>query len=142
MSSWYAEMKGLNSVLRKLQQLENINTSEILDMVKDETQKMVKQGIASNGFQKSSNYVTVTKEGGGKSTNIKVGLQGESGSFDNWKEAYYHHYGYNLVAWGNKTNKRITVHVGYFDNVRSMTINQVKPILVRRAQERIRNIIR
>ena len=142
MSSWYAEMKGLNSVLRKLQQLENINTSEILDMVKDETQKMVKQGIASNGFQKSSNYVTVTKEGGGKSTNIKVGLQGESGSFDNWKEAYYNHYGYNLVAWGHKTNKRITVHVGYFDNVRSMTISQVKPILVRRAQERIRNIIR
>ena len=139
MGSWFIECKNLNRVVNQLKNLENIQAEQILNEVQDDAQKIVRQGIAEAGFSKSAKYVDVEKTGGGKYAGLDIGLHGKSGSFENWKEAYFHHFGYNQFAWGRPTGKKTVIHVGYFNNVKAMTASQVKPVLEQRIKQYMNN---
>lgn len=136
---WSAEIKGLDALIRKLSNLQNLETSNILETLEEPAKDIIQEGIAAAGFEKSSQYVTGTRK---NKNSISVGLTSESGTFNQWKEAYFHHYGYNLVAWGKRTNKHIVVHVGYFDEVRHMAIEEIGPFLEIRVQQEINKILR
>lgn len=134
--SWYAEIKGLNEVIGKLSRLEQENFDSVLDEIKEETERVVKQGVAENGFPVASQYVDVKKSKG----KLDVGLH--SSNFENWKHVWFQNFGYHQFYYGHDTGKKTVVHVGFFNNVKAMAASQVKPVLEQRIKRRVDNIMR
>lgn len=139
-SGWYAEIEGLQDLITKLTKLEQLNVQDVLDTTAEEGTKILQANTASAGFPKSSQSVDIHESKYTKSgKSVSIGYKGD---FDNWKELYYHHHGYQLYYFGHKTNKHITCHVGVFDEIRHLTVQQIQPVLEKRVKQRIHEILR
>lgn len=137
-NGWYAEIEGLQDLITKLSRLENLKVDDVLETVAEEGTRSLQVNTASAGFAKSSQSVDIHKnQYGGKGVSI-----GYEGDFDNWKELYFHTYGYQLYYFGHKTNKHITCHVGVWDEIKHLTIQEIQPILEKRVKQRIHEILR
>ena len=137
-SGWYAEIEGLQDLISKLSRLENLKVDDVLEATAEEGTRSLQANTASAGFPKSSQSVDIHKnQYGGKGVSI-----GYEGNFDAWKELYFHHYGYQLYYFGHKTNKHITCHVGVFDEIKHLTIQEIQPVLEKRLKQRIHEILR
>lgn len=55
---------------------------------------------------------------------VKVGFDDEKYIWDEWKGAYFNHYGFHLSYFGVKTGKYIDKHKGWFD--KSLKKNKTK----------------
>ena len=63
----------------------------------------------------------------------RIGL-GQPHDFSEYKNAYFHNYGYNLVFFGHKTNRFIDMHKMWFDNA----VQQLKAPVTRMVREEIK----
>ena len=137
-SGWYAEIEGLQDLISKLSRLEHMKVDDVLETVAEEGTRSLQANTASAGFVKSSQSVDIHKnQFGGKGVSI-----GYEGDFDAWKELYYHNFGYDLVYMGKKTHKHITCHVGVWNDIKHLTIQEIQPILEKRIKQRIHEILR
>ena len=137
-SGWYADIEGLQDLISKLTRLENLKVDDVLETVAEEGTQVLQANTASAGFPKSSQSADIhKKQYGGKG--VAIGYEGD---FDSWKELYFHHLGYQLYYFGHKTNKHITCHVGVFDEIRHLTIQELQPVLEKRLKQRIHEILR
>ncbi len=134
-NSFYCELNGLDSALKKISKIQNMDGSKPLQEIAEEASQSLKANTASAGFVKSSQSCKVVAK---KGKYLDVGY---SSDFNAWKELWYQHWGYAQWAWGRPTGYKTTVHVGVFDEIRHMTIQEVKPVLERRVQQYLRQII-
>lgn len=137
-SGWYAEIEGLQDLITKLSRLENLKVDDVLETVAEEGTRSLQANTASAGFPKSSQSVDIhKKQYGGKGVSI-----GYEGDFNSWRELYFHNFGYDLYYFGKKTGKHITCHVGVWDEIKHLTIQEIQPVLEKRIKQRIHEILR
>lgn len=134
MSSFYCELEGLDRVMNKLNKIQNMDTSTVLNTIADESTKTLRSNTSSGGFPKSSQSCKVVNKG---NKYMEIGYKG---SFDNWKELYFHNFGYMQYYYGRPLGYKTVVHVGCWDNIKHMTIEQVRPVLERRVREYLKTL--
>lgn len=139
MSKFYAELDGIDRVMSKLNKLNNIqqDSTKIVNSLNAQATNAMKYNTAAAGFPNSSQSCTFDMDGGFG----EVGYKGK-GNFNNWKELWYQHWGYMQYYYGRPLHYKTVVHVGVFDEIRHLTIQDIKPVLERRVQQYIRDIIK
>lgn len=136
MSNFYAELEGIDKVLSKLAKLQNIdkNSPELIQSINREAMESMSRNTSSQGFPKSSQSCGFKMDG-------KFGEVGYFTKFDDWKELWFQNFGYMQYYYGKPLHYKTVVHVGVFDEIRHLTINDIKPVLERRVQQYLHNII-
>lgn len=136
MSNFYCKVEGLDEVLKKLEKLQDLDAQQVLEDIAREGQSVVRSETASAGFPESSQETGIYHKG--KNT-VSVGF---SGNFEGYKPLWYHHFGYRIHyrGWDGKTHftgKTYTLKVGCWDEIRSISIEQLAPILKARMKRYI-----
>ena len=106
---------NLDSIMQKMDKAaEGLNLDDCVNKVEEMATSQWK--AACSWAPKAASHIgpTSTLKGKGYSY-VSVGLGGNA-PFDSYKNAYFHNYGYNLVYFGNKTNRYIDMHKQWFDN--------------------------
>lgn len=136
MASWYCKVEGLDEVMRKLEKLQDLNTSQVLQEVAQEGKTVVQTETASAGFPQSSQETGIYNKG--KNT-IDVGF---SGNFEGYKPLWVHNFGYRIHYQGfdgktHYTGKSYVLHVGCWNEIRSISIEKLAPVLKARMKRYI-----
>ena len=136
MSNFYCKVEGLDEVMKKLDKLKDLNASQVIQEIAEEGKNIVQAETANAGFPESSQETGIYHKG--KNT-VSVGF---SGNFEGYKPLWFHNFGYRIHYQGRdgKTHfngKTYTLHVGCWDNIRSISIQQLAPVLKARMKRYI-----
>ena len=110
------EIKGLNNLIQRFTELENIDITNVVREVAEDVNNQVKS--ACSWAPKAARHIKVCeiKKYTPYTCFAKVGLRQSDSPFEEWKNLWFHEYGYNLVYFGNPTNKFISMHTMWFEN--------------------------
>lgn len=136
MSNFYCKVEGLDEVLRKLEKLQDLDASQVLQDIANEGKNVVQTETAAKGFPESSTETGIYHKG--KNT-VEVGF---SDNFEVWKPLWFHHWSYRIHYQGRdgKTHfngKTYVLHVGCWDEIRSVSIEKLAPVLKARMKRYI-----
>lgn len=128
MANWYCEIDGLEEVMQKIQKLQDLDAQQVLQDIAEEGKNVVQAETASAGFPQSSQETGIYNP---TKNRIEVGF---SDNFEAWKPLWYHHWSYRIHYKGRdgKTHfvgRNYVLHAGCWDNIRSIAIQQLAPIL-------------
>lgn len=128
MANWYCKVEGLDEVMRKLEKLQDLDAQQVLGEIANEGKNVVQAETASKGFPESSQETGIYHKG--KNT-VSVGF---SGNFEGYKPLWFNHWGYRIHYQGRDgkthyTGKNYVLHVGCWDEIRSISIEKLAPIL-------------
>ena len=136
MSNFYCKVEGLDEVMRKLEKLLDLDASQVLQDIAKEGQAVVKSETAAAGFPESSKETGIYNKG---KNSIDVGF---SGNWENYRALWVHNFGYRIHYQGRDgkthfTGRTYTLHVGVFDEIRSISIQKLAPVLKARMKRYI-----
>lgn len=87
------ELKGMDSLLKKLDSISHIHVKDAIKAVEEDSIKAIKSGASF--APNASNYVGRCEVREGKNYYyVDIGLSNSDGNFEYWKELYFHNYGY------------------------------------------------
>ena len=87
------ELKGLNSLYKKLDGLSNLHVKEAIKSVEEEATRQIKEG-ASFAPKAAQHISKVAVREGEHYYYMDIGLSTKTADFDQYKEAYFHNFGY------------------------------------------------
>lgn len=123
-------LKGINTLTNKLNKLSNVKARQAVN----EVAKAVEKGLQdeAGNFSTRANLIgeVDTREYSNGNYYIDVGLKNDSQPFENWKNMYYHHYGYNQKLWGEDSDIYTKTHQFWFnkaiDNMETEVLQELK----------------
>lgn len=135
MSNFYCKVEGLDEVMQKLLKLQDLDARAVLRDIAEEGRKVVQAETAKAGFPESSQETGIYHARKSKNS-IAVGF---SENFEGYKPLWFHNFGYRIHYKGRdgKTHfngKTYTLHVGCWDEIRSISIEQLAPVLKARVK--------
>lgn len=136
MSNFYCKVEGLDEVLRKLEKLQDLDAQQVINDIAKEGKNVVQAETAAKGFPESSTETGIYHKG---KNSVDVGF---SGNFEGYKPLWYHNFGYRIHYQGRdgKTHfngKTYVLHVGCWDEIRSVSIEKLAPVLKARMKRYI-----
>lgn len=132
------EIKGINSLIKKLSKLETINTKQIVEKVADKVEKQI-QNEASSFSQTESKYIGKSEvREYGRSVFIDVGLKNDNAPFENWKGLYFGNYGFRQFYYGHDLGYINTKHLLWFQNAINNIADTTKAEIKKELLEEIR----
>ena len=123
-------IKGINSLSNKLNKLSNIKAKNSVKEVAKFVEKELRNEASK--FSSRSDMIGEVEEREYKNGNyyIEVGLKNNYESWENWKNMYFHHYGYNQKLWGKDSNLYTNTHQFWFtnaiDNIDQKALKELK----------------
>lgn len=136
------DIKGINSLLNKLQRLENVNFQQEIQQIADIVIKQMQSVTPKNtGLAQSSIGVSdmINMKMG---FIMKVGLSPKTAPWDDWKSVYFQNYGYH--NWGQNGRYKgvfVTTHLGWFTEFEQSISDEVKKTIKFYLQQKIREIL-
>ena len=135
------EIQGINRVLKKLSNLENIKTEDVVEEVATDMQNKIRS--AAQTFSDTS-YMYISKcepRTYGKSCFIDVGLKNDNAPFELWKNLYYHEYGYRQFYYGRDLGYMTTMHMLWFENAIEGSSKEIQEKLKTKLKQKIRETL-
>lgn len=130
------EIKGINNLIKKLDNLTNINTELVIQDVSKDMESTIKDEAKT--FSKSYEHIGKCEARKyGKSVFIDVGLKNEVAPWDEWKELWYHNWGYRDFGLNFQGTPYIQVHKMWFDSAVKSAEYEVKKKLKNKLKEEI-----
>lgn len=132
------DIKGLNNLIKKVSDMEKVDITKIVEDVAKNVQQEIKS--AASWAPRASQYINVfnMRKYGPYTCYCNVGLKNTEAPFEEWKNLYFHNFGYHLFYYGKPTNKFITSHVQWFDNAVNAAAKTAKNELKTRIKQAIR----
>lgn len=132
-------IKGINSLTNKLNKLSNIKAKNAIEEVAKEVENSLKNEASkfSNDGYKHIGKAN-TREYSNGNYFVEVGLKNDSVPFDEWKNLYFHNYGYNQFLFGKDTGKFTNMHQFWFTNA----IDNMEQSVLKEIKEKLRKEIR
>lgn len=136
------DIKGINSLLNKLQRLENVNFQQEIKQIGDIVIKQMQSVTPVNtGLSQQSIGVSdmINMRMG---FIMKVGLSPKTAPWDDWKGVYFQNYGYH--NWGQNGRYKgafVNAHLGWFTEFEQSISDEVKKTIKFYLQQKIREII-
>lgn len=135
-------IKGLHSLTKKLNKLDNIKAKSSVN----EVAKIVEKGLrdeASN-FSRRAHLIgeVDTREYSNGTYYVDVGLKNDSQPWEEWKHLYFHHYGYNQKLWGKDSSIYTKTYQFWFTQAVENMDNEVLKELKRKIQAEIKEALK
>lgn len=136
------DIKGINSLLNKLQRLENVNFQQEIKQIGDVIIKQM-QSVAPRDTGKSAESIGVDDIISYKMSFImKVGLSNKTAPWDDWKGAWFQQWGFhNWGQGGRYKGVFVATHIGWFTEFEQSISDEVKKTIKFYLQQKIREII-
>lgn len=135
-------IKGLNSLSKKLNKLDNIKAKSSVN----EVAKMVEKGLRDEASNFSTRAHLIgevdTREYSNGTYYVDVGLKNDSQPWEEWKHLYFHHYGYNQKLWGKDSNIYTKTYQFWFSNAIDNMDQEILKELKKEIQEEIRKALK
>lgn len=127
------EIKGINSLMNKLNKLSNIEARKAVEDVADSVESHIRNK-ASVFSEKESRYIAKCEARDYKSSYfIDVGLKNDNDSFENWKGLWFHNWGYLNRIWGKYPSGKgvfTSPHILWFEeavkDIKGPTLQKMK----------------
>ena len=130
------EIKGINNLIKKLDNLTNISTEQVIKDVAKDMETAIKDEAKT--FSKNYEYVGECEPRKyGRSVFVDVGLKNEVAPWDEWKELWYHNFGYRDFGLNFKGSPYIEVHKMWFDTAVKGAEHEVKKKLKNKIKEEL-----
>lgn len=109
------EIKGINNVLKKLNNLSKIETKNAVEEVAKDIETTIKE--KASVFSSKSEYVKACEARTyGNSCFVDIGLKNDEAPFEEWKELWYQQWGFDDYGWNFKGQYHITNNLMWFDD--------------------------
>lgn len=130
-----SSIKGLDNLLKKLDNLANVDTTEIVEECAQEAVEIV-QGEAKKFSDEEYQYIDKSISTS-KSGNVfcSVGLLNTKHDFEDYKGLYFQNYGFTL--W--KNGKYYYPHIGWFDGAIEQVSDKVMKDMKEKLKQEINN---
>lgn len=109
------DIQGVARLITKLNKLDNLKAKEAVERVADEVENLIVAG-ASWAPKASSCIMKLDVRDYGKSYYRDIGLRGSAAPFEDWKELWFHNWGYWQYYYGHETGKFTNMHAMWFNN--------------------------
>ncbi len=111
------KLKGINTLTNKLNKLSNVKAKKAVE----EVSKIVENQLREEAKKFAPNSYKYIGEANSREYRngdyyVEVGLKNDSAPWEEWKNLYFHHYGYNQFMFGNYTGKYTNMHQFWFTN--------------------------
>ena len=135
-------IKGLNSLTKKLNKLDNIKAKSSVNEVAKIVEKELRDE-ASN-FSRRSHLIgeVDTREYSNGTYYVDVGLKNDSQPWEEWKHLYFHHYGYNQKLWGKYSSIYTKTYQFWFTQAVENMDNEVLKELKKKIQAEIKEALK
>ena len=130
-------IKGMDSVISKLNKLSNIQAQKIVEEVGEKVEKAI---VTAASFSKEEKeYIgKCDVRNYGKSYFIDIGLANTNAPFEKWCGLWYQNWGYQNKGWNfGENGPFVTVHQLWFDQA----IENVGPTLLKETKLKIKQEI-
>lgn len=124
------EIKGINSLMNKLNKLSNIEAKKAINDVANTVEKEIR-GKASSFSQNEARYIAKCEvRDYGSSYFVDIGLKNDNAPFELWKGLWYQNWGYFNCGWNFKGQYYIKSHQLWFNeavnSIEGQTLNKIK----------------
>lgn len=135
------ELKGLNNVLKKLDNLSNVKTEHIVSEVAKDMQEAITKK-ASEVSQEGSNFIGISPSRKyDSSCFIDVGLKNEFYSFEDWKSLWFQHWGFNDYGLNFTGQYYVATHKMWYDEAVNGAANAATIKLKNKLKQEVRKAI-
>lgn len=136
------DITGINSLLNKLKNLENVNFQQEIKQIGDIVIKQM-QSVTPRDTGLAQSSIGVSDMINMKMGFImKVGLSPKTAPWDNWKGVYFQNFGYHNFGHGGRyKGVFVTTHLGWFTEFEQSISNEVKKTIKFYLQQKIREIL-
>lgn len=136
------EIKGINSLMNKLNNLSNISAKKAIERVSSEVETQIR-GYAKEFSSKEANYICKCEvRDYGNSYYVDVGLKNDSVPFELWKGLWFQNWGFFNCGWNFKGQYYIKTHQLWFENsinsINNETLRKIKESLQKEVNEALR----
>ena len=135
------DIKGINRLLRKLNELDALKGQKAVDMVCDDVVKAIRGAATAISPAVGGMVGVCDNREGNLSYFVDIGLKKTTAPWEAWKHMYYHNYGYQDWGLGGRFHGMfIATHIHWFDDA----VNSLKPIeknIKGHLQDEIRRIL-
>ena len=124
------EIKGINSLINKLNKLSNIKGKDAIEKVSGEVEKQLR-GYASDFSSKEASYICKCEtRDHGSSYFVDIGLKNDKVPFEIWKGLWYQNWGYFNYGWNFTGEYYIKPHQLWFNeavnSIEGQTLNKIR----------------
>lgn len=130
------EIRGMNNLLKKLDNLSNLKTKEIVKEVANSTAEAVKEGASWSEASHLAGEVKVRDFG--LTCYIDVGFSSDKVPFEQWKSLWFQHWGFNDYGLNFTGQFYINNHKNWFED----TINEHAKAKQKELKARLRQEVR
>lgn len=136
------DIKGIDSLLNKLKNLENVNFQQEIEQIGKEVIRQM-QSVTPRNTGKSAESIGVDSIISYKMGFLmKIGLSPKTAPWDDWKGAYFQNYGYhNWGQGGRYKGVFVMTHLNWFTEFSNGISNEVKQTIKFHLEQKIREIL-
>ena len=132
------EVSGINRILKKLNNLQNIDIKDDVVKIANDMRDSIRDKAAE--FSKKGYKCIATCEPRCYRNNcfVDIGLKNDNAPWNEWKELYFHNFGYSNRGYGNKfKGMMITSHILWFDNAVNIAAKSSQENLKKKLKEKV-----
>lgn len=135
-------IKGINSLMNKLNKLSNIDAKKAVDQVADTVESHIRAS-ASTFSQNEAQYIAKCEARDYKTSYyVDIGLKNDNAPFELWKGIWYQNFGYFNYGWNFSGQQYIKVHQLWFNesinSIENQAISKIKSNLKAEIQKAMR----
>ena len=134
------ELKGLNNVMKKLDNLSNIKTKDVVKGVADSMQEAIKDGAS---FSDGASYIgEVEVRDYGLSCYIDVGLSNDNAPWELWKPLWFQHWGFHDHGLNFSGQYYITSHKNWFEETVNSHAEKMEQELKQQLRKKVKGALK
>lgn len=135
------EVSGINRILKKLNNLQNINIKDDVVKIANDMRDSIRDKAAE--FSKKGYKCIATCEPRCYRNNcfVDVGLKNDKAQWNEWKELYFQNFGYRQFYYGKDLGYITTKHVLWFDNAVNQAAKEIQNQLKKKLKEKVKNAL-
>ena len=133
------EISGINRLLKELNNLQNIDIKDDVVEVANDMRDSIRKK-ASEFSKKGYKCIATCEPRCYKNTNcfVDIGLKNDKAPWEEWKELYFHNFGYADKGLGNRfKGMMITTHILWFDDAVNIAAKSSQEKLKKKVKEKV-----
>lgn len=132
------EIKGINSLMNKLNKLSNINTKKAVEEVADTVEFEIRVSASSFSDTEAKYIAKCEAREGERSYFVDIGLKNDNAPFELWKGLWYQNWGYFNYGWNFKGQYYIKPHQLWFNEA----VNRIEGSTLQKMKSNLRKEIK
>lgn len=134
------DIKGIDTLIKKLDKLSRIESKKAVEEAAEIMLNSIKDGASFSNAAKYAGKCDIRDYN--SSFFLDIGFKSDEVDFEEWKELWFHNWGYFNKGWNFTGQYYINMHQMWFNRAVQAAENEVERKIKARLKEEIRNCMR